>query len=248
MAEIGGLLRDQTHSITHPFSVFQRNKAKGSGSFKTSGSSTRTPTLTNTPWRRSPNASATSGEMILPHWTSLPDSADATGLRFTETDSLYHSGQGPVPLDHLTHGAIRLSRQFPTARHSKCIGIHRPSSGAHWHPWKTFISPGSGFGKTTQESSQNKSGEMRIWKQGILIPGIYSYNGRDLTWLKAIKDAKLPTDIKTIRSFAGLCNFFRTHIKDFTVIAAPLFKLTRKDSKYKFGPLTEQAQVFLRSS
>jgi hypothetical protein len=48
--------------------------------------------------------------------------------------------------------------------------------------------------------------------------------------LKAIKDAKPPSDIKTILSFVGLCNFFRTHIKDFALIAAPLFKLTRKDS------------------
>jgi hypothetical protein len=63
--------------------------------------------------------------------------------------------------------------------------------------------------------------------------------------LKAIKDAKPPTDIKTIRSFVGLCNFFQTHIKDFALIAAPLFKLTWKDSGYKFGPLPEKAlQVF----
>jgi hypothetical protein len=41
--------------------------------------------------------------------------------------------------------------------------------------------------------------------------------------LKAINDAKLPTDIKMIRSFVGLCNFFWTHIKDFALIAAPLF-------------------------
>jgi hypothetical protein len=47
--------------------------------------------------------------------------------------------------------------------------------------------------------------------------------------LKAIKDAKPPMDIKTIRSFVGLCNFFRTNIKDFALIAAALFKLTRKD-------------------
>ncbi len=59
--------------------------------------------------------------------------------------------------------------------------------------------------------------------------------------LKAIKDAKPPTDVKTIRSFVGLCNFFRTHIKDFALIAAPLFKLTRKDSGYKSGPLPEKA-------
>jgi hypothetical protein len=61
--------------------------------------------------------------------------------------------------------------------------------------------------------------------------------------LKAIKDAKPPTDIKTktIRSFVGLCNFFRKHIKDFALIAAPLFNLTRKDSGYKSGPLPEKA-------
>jgi hypothetical protein len=39
---------------------------------------------------------------------------------------------------------------------------------------------------------------------------------------KVVKDAKPPTYIKTIRSFIGLCHFFRTHIKDFALIAAPL--------------------------
>jgi hypothetical protein len=50
--------------------------------------------------------------------------------------------------------------------------------------------------------------------------------------LKAIQTAKAPDDIKTIQSFVGLCNFFWTHIKDFAVIAAPLFKLTQKDLGY----------------
>jgi hypothetical protein len=50
---------------------------------------------------------------------------------------------------------------------------------------------------------------------------------------KAIKDAKPPTDVKTIQSFVGLCNFIGTHIKNFAIIVAPLFKLTRKDSGYK---------------
>jgi hypothetical protein len=59
--------------------------------------------------------------------------------------------------------------------------------------------------------------------------------------LKAIKNPKPPTDVKTIRSFVGLCNFFRTHIKNFAIIAAPLFKLTRKDFGYKGGPLPKEA-------
>jgi len=59
--------------------------------------------------------------------------------------------------------------------------------------------------------------------------------------LKSIKQATPPDDVKGIRSFMGLCNFFRHHIQDFSIIAAPLFKLTRQDSEYQSGPLTQEA-------
>jgi hypothetical protein len=59
--------------------------------------------------------------------------------------------------------------------------------------------------------------------------------------LKAIKDVKPPTHIKTIRSLVGLCNIFQTHIKDFALISSPLFRLTCKDSTYKWGPIQEPA-------
>jgi hypothetical protein len=59
--------------------------------------------------------------------------------------------------------------------------------------------------------------------------------------LKTIRNATPPNDIKGIRSFMGLCNFFRHHIQDFAIIAAPLFKLTRQDSEYQSGPLTDAA-------
>ena len=59
--------------------------------------------------------------------------------------------------------------------------------------------------------------------------------------LQAIWDAQPPTNIKMVRSFVDLCNFFRTCIKDFAIIAAPLFRVTRKDSGYKNGPLPPDA-------
>ena len=39
-------------------------------------------------------------------------------------------------------------------------------------------------------------------------------------------------DTKTIRSFLGLCNFFRGHIKDYATLFAPLNRLLRKESLY----------------
>jgi hypothetical protein len=59
--------------------------------------------------------------------------------------------------------------------------------------------------------------------------------------LKAIRMAKAPTDVKEIRSFVGLCNFFRNHIQNFAITAAPLFKLTRQDSGYASGSLPKTA-------
>jgi hypothetical protein len=66
--------------------------------------------------------------------------------------------------------------------------------------------------------------------------------------LKAINCTKLFINIKTIRSFVGLCNFFRTNIKDVTIIAAPLFCLTRQDSGCKGGPLQNMPWMLLLSS
>ena len=59
--------------------------------------------------------------------------------------------------------------------------------------------------------------------------------------LMAVEKAKIPTSKSEIKSFVGLCNFFRTHIKDFAKISEPLNKATRKDSEYIKGPITGEA-------
>jgi len=59
--------------------------------------------------------------------------------------------------------------------------------------------------------------------------------------LKAIKDVKLPTNVKTNLSFVRLCIFFRTQINFFAILATPMFTLTLKDSGHEGGPLPKEA-------
>ena len=72
----------------------------------------------------------------------------------------------------------------------------------------------------------------RLTPQGI-IPG--------LDKLKAVRDTPPPATVKEIRQFLGLCNFFRTHVRSFSQVSAPLTKLTCKDSGWVRGPLPKDA-------
>ena len=59
--------------------------------------------------------------------------------------------------------------------------------------------------------------------------------------LKTVAAAQPPSNVHEIRQFLGLCNFFRTHVRNFAQISAPLTALTRKDSAWKSGPLPDDA-------
>ncbi|HEY7534112.1 MAG TPA: reverse transcriptase family protein, partial [Nitrospiraceae bacterium] len=60
--------------------------------------------------------------------------------------------------------------------------------------------------------------------------------------LKLVKEYKEPTNLREVRAFVGLCNFFRNHIKNFAQLSSPLTKLCRNDSGYDHGPLPADAR------
>jgi hypothetical protein len=51
---------------------------------------------------------------------------------------------------------------------------------------------------------------------------------------EAVADWPIPTKVKELQSFLGLANFYRRFIKDFSMIATPLHKLTRKDQPWEW--------------
>ena len=59
--------------------------------------------------------------------------------------------------------------------------------------------------------------------------------------LSAIRDAKPPTDLTSLRSFIGLCNTLLIYRSDISQLLKPLHQLTKKGLKWHWGPDAQHA-------
>lgn len=57
----------------------------------------------------------------------------------------------------------------------------------------------------------------------------------------AVRNFPVPCSTNDVRSFLGLCSYFRRFVKQFADIARPLTDLLKKDASFSWGPLQEQA-------
>jgi hypothetical protein len=50
-----------------------------------------------------------------------------------------------------------------------------------------------------------------------------------------------PTDVHTLRSFIGLCNYYRIYVQDFSTIVHPLYALLKKDVVWTWSDEAQEA-------
>jgi len=62
------------------------------------------------------------------------------------------------------------------------------------------------------------------------------------TEITAVKHFPVPTDVRGVQRFLGLCAYFRKFVQNFSILAKPLYDLLRKGAEFKFG--TEQLKTF----
>ena len=59
--------------------------------------------------------------------------------------------------------------------------------------------------------------------------------------VRAIRDSPAPTNIGELRSFTGLVNYYGCFLPNLANLMAPLYKLMRKDVKWEWAEVHEQA-------
>ncbi len=85
-------------------------------------------------------------------------------------------------------------------------------------------------------------------KQGEFVISLVVYlgyrilpNGIMVHWAKVVVILEMPNPINvhTLRSFIGLCNYYRIYVQDFNIIAHPFYALLKKDVAWTWN---EEAQ------
>ncbi len=56
-------------------------------------------------------------------------------------------------------------------------------------------------------------------------------NGIMIHWVKVVTIVEMsnPTDVHTLRSFIGLCNYYKIYVQDFSTIAHHFYALLKND-------------------
>ena len=52
--------------------------------------------------------------------------------------------------------------------------------------------------------------------------------------ISAVQDWPVPCCVRDVRSFMGLCGYYRKFVADFSEIAAPLHALTKKNRRFQW--------------
>ena len=66
--------------------------------------------------------------------------------------------------------------------------------------------------------------------------------------VEAIKSVPVPTCVKEMRSFLGMCSYYRRFIPNFSQIAEPIISLTRKYAHFKWSDAHQRAIDYLKDS
>lgn len=70
----------------------------------------------------------------------------------------------------------------------------------------------------------------------------------DPTKIQNVVDWPVPQRLKDVRAYVGLCSYYQIFFRDFSMIAAPLFALTKKGKAFEWELVCQEAFVRLKTA
>ena len=96
-----------------------------------------------------------------------------------------------------------------------------------------------------------KPSKCSLFRQSVTFLGhVVSHSGisTDPLKIEAVRDRPIPASAKQVRSFLGLCSYYRKFIHCFADIARPIHKFTEKDSAFNWTPECQEAFQKLKTA
>ena len=100
-----------------------------------------------------------------------------------------------------------------------------------------------------KEKLQVKLSKCDFFKKFVTFLGFVVGNGQlktDSVKIEAINNWKAPTTVSSIRSFLGICNFFRRFIPGYSTITHPITNLLKKNVPFDWNKCCEDAFLLLK--
>src|SRR6266496_5634855 len=100
------------------------------------------------------------------------------------------------------------------------------------------------FERLRKANLKLKPSKVKIFQREITFLGhMVSGDGisMDLEKVKEVVEWKVPTNVHEVRQYLGLCSYYRKFVKNFSLYAAPLQELTRKEEPYVWTPERQKA-------
>ena len=95
-----------------------------------------------------------------------------------------------------------------------------------------------------------KSSKCEFAKPQVELLG-YEISSKGITPLRekasAIRELPRPRNLKALRSYLGICNFYRQCMRGYATVAEPLVRLTRKSTPFEWGDAQERAFIALKA-
>ena len=186
------------------------------------------------------------------YWQVKMDPADIEKTAFTTPFGLYQFKVMPFGLANAPATFERL--------------MERVLAGLHWEVCLIYIDDVIVFSKTFDEHvdrlrqvlTRLREANLKLAthkcklfrKQVECLGHVVSAKGveTDPKKIEAISSWPVPKSVKEVRSFIGLCSYYRRFVQGFAKIARPLHKLTEKGADFLWTPECQEAFLSLREA